>query len=105
MACSQTGSTSLWAGTLLEAPKALAVQSGPLLTSFVVSLGGLYLGWLVYRKVAAGEADPLQKPLGAIYTLLKNKYYFDELYNFLFVRPAYWVSDHIYLPVDGPARH
>jgi NADH-quinone oxidoreductase subunit L len=78
--------------TLLEAPKVLAFSYVPLLTSLVVALGGLYLGWLVYHKVAAGEPDPLEKPLGAVYTLLKNKYYFDELYDFLFVRPAYWIS-------------
>jgi NADH:ubiquinone oxidoreductase subunit 5 (subunit L)/multisubunit Na+/H+ antiporter MnhA subunit len=24
---------------------------------------------------------------------LKNKYYFDELYNIIFVRPAYWMAD------------
>jgi NADH-quinone oxidoreductase subunit L len=79
-------------GTLLETPKTLVFNFIPLLTSLVVSFGGLYLGWLFYRKVAAGEPDPLQKPLGPVYTLLKNKYYFDELYNFLFVRPAYWIS-------------
>jgi len=28
-----------------------------------------------------------------IHTLLKNKYYFDELYDFLFVRPAKWVAE------------
>jgi NADH-quinone oxidoreductase subunit L len=25
--------------------------------------------------------------------LLKNKYYFDEIYDFLFVRPAYWLAE------------
>lgn len=65
----------------------------PLLTSLAVSLGGLYLGWLVYRRVAAGEKDPLQKPLGAVYTVLKNKYYVDELYQRVFIRPALWVAD------------
>jgi NADH-quinone oxidoreductase subunit L len=79
-------------GTLLEAPKVLEFNFTPLITSLVVALGGLYLGWLVYRKVAVGEPDPIQKPLGLVYTLLKNKYYFDELYDFLFVRPAYWIS-------------
>ena len=65
----------------------------PLITSVVVALGGLYLGWLVYRKQAAGAPDPVQKALGGIHTVLKNKYYFDELYRFLFIRPAVWISE------------
>ncbi len=65
---------------------------GPLLTSLVVALGGLYAGWLVYRNVPAGAEDPLKKPLGKLYPVLQNKYYFDELYDKVFVQPAMWVS-------------
>jgi NADH-quinone oxidoreductase subunit L len=65
----------------------------PLLTSLVVSLGGLYLGWLVYRDVKTGELDPFQKVMPGVHKILKNKYYFDEAYAFLFVRPARWISE------------
>jgi NADH-quinone oxidoreductase subunit L len=58
-----------------------------------VALGGLTLGWLVYRNQKAGAEDPLKVALGPIHTLLKNKYYFDELYDKVFVRPAYWLAD------------
>ena len=27
--------------------------------------------------------------------LLKNKYYFDEAYDFLFVKPAYWFAENV----------
>jgi NADH-quinone oxidoreductase subunit L len=65
----------------------------PLLTSLGVALGGLFLGWVVYRKVPAGATDPLKKVLGPVHTLLKNKYYFDELYDLIFVRPAKWFAE------------
>jgi NADH-quinone oxidoreductase subunit L len=81
------------AETLAEHPEAVAFNWVPLLTSVVVSLGGLSLGWVVYRRVKVGAADPLKKPLGPVYTLLNNMYYFDELYDFLFVRPAKWVAE------------
>ena len=80
-------------GTLLEHPAAVDFSPVPLATSVVVALGGLFLGWWVYRDVRAGAKDPLEAPLSAIYTLLKNKYYFDELYDFLFVRPVRWLSE------------
>lgn len=73
-------------GTLLEAPAAAGFNILPLLVSLVVALGGLGLGWLVYRK--AGAQDPLRKALGPVYGLLEHKYYFDELYDRIFVRPA-----------------
>jgi NADH-quinone oxidoreductase subunit L len=66
----------------------------PVLTSFAVALGGLYLGWLVYgrKPLAAGQPDPLIKPLGPLYPLLKNKYYFDELYQQVIVVPSQVIS-------------
>jgi NADH-quinone oxidoreductase subunit L len=79
-------------GTLLEEPETVAFNFIPLLTSLVVALGGLGLGWWVYRDVRAGAADPMERPLGPVHRVLKNKYYFDEAYDFLFVRPAYWLA-------------
>jgi NADH-quinone oxidoreductase subunit L len=82
-------------GTLPELPKAVEFSWIPLATSLVVSLGGLFIGWMVYRNVVSPAQDKLQIPL------LKNKYYFDELYIFLFVKPAQWVSEQFtYLFLD-----
>ncbi|MBI9045720.1 MAG: NADH-quinone oxidoreductase subunit L [Anaerolineaceae bacterium] len=67
-------------------------SSIPLITSLVVALGGLFLGWRVYRNIE-DKKDPLQKPLGGLHTLLKNKYYFDELYEIIFIKPAKWFSE------------
>lgn len=80
-------------GTLLEHPHAAPFNAVPLLTSVSVALGGLFLGWLVYRRVPSGAVDPLARFLGPVYRLLQNKYYFDELYDLIFVRPAYWFAE------------
>lgn len=79
--------------SLLEEPAAVTFNFVPLLTSLTVALGGLGLGYLVYRNVPVGAPDPLEKPLGPVYKVLKNGYYFDEMYDFLFVRPAKWLSE------------
>jgi NADH-quinone oxidoreductase subunit L len=79
--------------TLIEIPETLPFNAWPLVVSLVVSLSGLTLGWLVYRNQKVGAEDPLKSALGPIYTLIKNKYYFDELYDLIFVRPAYWLAD------------
>ncbi len=79
--------------TLIVLPETLPFNVWPLLVSIVASLGGLTLGWLVYRSQAAGAEDPLQRALGVVYKVLKNKYYVDEAYDVVFIRPAYWVAD------------
>ena len=81
------------AGTIEKHLPVVEFNIIPLLTSLVVALGGLTLGWWVYRDVRAGAPDPLQKVLGPLHKVLKNKYYLDEIYDVLFVRPAYWVAE------------
>jgi NADH-quinone oxidoreductase subunit L len=74
-------------GTLAEHPEAVEFSWIPLATSLFVALGGLFFGWLVYRKVKSPKQDFLQIPV------LKNKWYFDEAYNFVFVKPAQWIAE------------
>ena len=59
----------------------------PLATSLTVALGGLFFGWWIYKDVKAVEEDKLQ------IHWLKNKWYFDEAYDFLFIKPAYWFAE------------
>jgi NADH-quinone oxidoreductase subunit L len=65
----------------------------PLITSLVVALGGLLIGWLVYRRMQKGAKDPVERTMPLVHKALKNKYWWDEIYHFLFVRPAYWISE------------
>jgi NADH-quinone oxidoreductase subunit L len=74
-------------GTLDELPKAVEFSWVPLITSLCVALGGLSLGWLVYRQVKFPKQDLLQ------IRVLQNKWYFDEVYNYLFVKPASWIAE------------
>ncbi len=74
----------------------------PLITSLVVALGGLAVGWLVYglRPLREGQPDPLVRALGPVHTLLRNKYYFDELYQAVFIRPTLWLAKGVYEGFD-----
>ena len=73
--------------TLAEHPETLPFNIVPLLTSLVVALGGLTAGYYAYRNVKTPAEDKLQIPV------LMNKWYVDELYNFLFIKPAIWFSE------------
>ncbi len=95
---------NLVAATLVEKPPKLAFNIIPVIISFAVALGGLYVGWLMYwrKPLHAGQPDPLVGILGeSIHTTLKNKYYVDELYIMVFVRPSQWFSKNVaYLFLD-----
>ncbi|HXF69565.1 MAG TPA: NADH-quinone oxidoreductase subunit L [Thermoflexus sp.] len=81
-------------GTLLEHPEALPFNPVPVVISSLIALTGLLLGWAVYarRPLAAGEPDPLVR-LGPIYLFLKNRWYIDDLYQVVFVRPTLWLAE------------
>jgi NADH-quinone oxidoreductase subunit L len=78
--------------TLMEHPETLPFDWVPLLVSLIVSLGGLTLGYYVYRSIRAGEADPLVKPLRKFYSVLQNAYYFDAFYQKAFIQPSFWIA-------------
>ena len=73
--------------TLEHVPETPEFSWIPLLTSLAVALGGLGLGWFVYKDVKSVSEDKLQ------FSLLKNKYYFDEAYQVIFIQPALWFSE------------
>lgn len=80
-------------GTLLEHPEGVAFSWVPLTTSLVVALGGLWLGWMVYKSQKAGQADPLEKPLGKLYPAMQNKWYHDEIYAATIYKASTWISE------------
>ena len=67
---------------------------------FVAMLLGSGLAFMHY-----GRGDPLRpgllRPGGMIYAFLKNKWYFDEIYDFLLVKPALAIGRFLWKEGDG----
>jgi NADH-quinone oxidoreductase subunit L len=61
------------------------------LTPTIVMLVGLWIAWNNYIR-SPGAADRLAAMFPAIYQFVSNKWYFDELFDFLFVRPSLWLG-------------
>ncbi|MGB7539781.1 MAG: NADH-quinone oxidoreductase subunit L [Anaerolineales bacterium] len=74
-------------------PESASFSYAALFISILVSIGGLLLGWLAYRRYRAGEKDPLERLLGPAFGFLQAGCRFDELYRILFVVPARWIAD------------
>jgi NADH-quinone oxidoreductase subunit L len=86
------------ADTIFEETETLPVAIK--LAPTIMMLGGLLVAWLFYiRRPDLPEALARdQKPL---YEFLLNKWYFDELYDFLFVRPTLWLGRLFWKGGDG----
>ena len=55
----------------------------PMLIGIGVALAGIFLAFSLYKNATS---DPLPAKLGALATWMKNKFYFDELYEATFIR-------------------
>ncbi|HXQ84005.1 MAG TPA: NADH-quinone oxidoreductase subunit L [Xanthobacteraceae bacterium] len=75
----------------------------PLVTTLsptVMMLGGFLVAWQFYiRRPDIPEA--LARDQRVLYGFLLNKWYFDEIYDFLFVRPAMWLGRLFWKGGDG----
>ena len=60
----------------------------------IVALLGLATAWWFYIKSPQTPKN-LAKSLSGPYKLLLNKYYVDEIYGFLIVRPLLWISTNV----------
>ena len=67
---------------------------------FVMMIGGLVVSYLFYiRRPYLPEDLAAQQPM--LYQFLLNKWYFDELYDLIFVRPAKWIGYQLWKKGDG----
>ncbi len=59
--------------------------------AFIVMVIGFVIAWYGYIKNTKFPAAVVEQ-LGPIYRFVYNKWYFDELYNVVFVKPALWLG-------------
>jgi NADH-quinone oxidoreductase subunit L len=66
----------------------------------IAALFGIGVAWYAYirRPDTPREAA---RSFDALYLLLLNKWYFDEIYHFIFVRPAFWLARVLWRRGDG----
>jgi NADH-quinone oxidoreductase subunit L len=103
----------------------LAVESGAVeeavgfnliiaIGSTVIAVGGILLAWYLYmRRARLAEHlpqnqrpdDPLRSMLGPVFNLLENKYWVDEFYGYVFVKPYHWLSRFLAEKVDWDFWH
>jgi len=91
------GQEDFWGGAILTLAHHTALENAhhaPLwvkLLPLVMALSGLALSWWMY--VARPESPArCARAFAGPYAFSLNKWYFDEAYNALFVKPAFWIG-------------
>jgi len=98
------GKFSIYNFLFLEHPEEVKMDYGVAITSNIVAILGILLAFIIYG-IRILSPDTIREKAGFVYTILKNKYYIDEIYLF-FIRTVYynltegikWFDRHI---VDG----
>ena len=70
------------------------------MSPFFAMLAGFILSWLFYIRNPSWPGRLAAQQRG-LYAFLLNKWYFDELYDVIFVRPAMWLGRFLWKKGDG----
>jgi NADH-quinone oxidoreductase subunit L len=100
------GRQEFWRDSILVLPEhdtLAGAENVPFFVSMlplVAGVLGIATAWLAYIRDTEipGRVARRFRP---IYLFLLNKWYFDELYNAIFVRPAFWIGFGLWKKGDG----
>jgi NADH-quinone oxidoreductase subunit L len=82
--------------------------------STILALAAIAIAWYLYirrysemKRLPTKERadDPLRPILGPVFTLLENKFWVDEVYGFIVVRPYNWIAKFLAEKVDWAFWH
>jgi NADH-quinone oxidoreductase subunit L len=74
-----------WAGFHVHGHGHHGIDYGAMGASLALALGGIALAWALYKRKLF-PVEKIYKTFRPVANVLEHKYYFDEVYNFLFVK-------------------
>jgi NADH-quinone oxidoreductase subunit L len=92
-----------WLSKSIEGLAAGEFNLGVALISTALALTAILLAWLLYYRRAISKTaftDPLRRLLGPVFTALEHKWWVDEFYQTILLRPFHIISDSLAHPFD-----
>ncbi len=71
----------------------VSTESWLMIGSSIMAFAGLIMAWYIYLRKKMQPAKKTAQVLPVLYKLLLNKYYVDEIYNKIIIKPLMWVSE------------
>ncbi len=100
------GYEGFWQGALFTLPENTILEDfhhvpfWVKVSPFIAMLVGFAFAWHFYIRSPETPKELARQHRG-LYLFLLNKWYFDEIYDFLFVRPALWLGRLLWKQGDG----
>lgn len=95
-------------------PAAIGFNIAIAILSTILAVGAIILAWYIYmRRTQAMQSlplnqradDPLRLMLGPVFPVLENKYWVDEFYGYIAVKPYQWLSGFLADKLDWEFWH
>lgn len=77
-----------------------ALEWGLIAFSIAIAIIGVFSAWSFYKKNSVAGDDILERRFGGLYDAMESKFYFDELYQILLIRPYEWISRQVFRKAD-----
>ena len=96
-----------WLGHTLGEVEALPLNLQVAGISTGLALLAILISWFIYGRnsLKVGQIDPLKKPLGFIFTGMENKWFVDEIYQFIIITPFNKLSQFLADVIDWRFWH
>jgi NADH-quinone oxidoreductase subunit L len=100
---SMTQQLAGWLDQTLQIANPESFNTVVALSSLGIALLGLVAAWWIYGKLqplGKGLVDPLSRSLGPLFTVFEKRWWIDELYGAIIVRPFHAMTQFLAQPVD-----
>jgi NADH-quinone oxidoreductase subunit L len=77
-----------------------AVEWGLIIFSSAIAIFGVLAAWRFYEKHSVEGDNILERRFGGLYDAMESKFYFDELYQIILIRPYEWLSRQFFRKMD-----
>ncbi|MFK7972694.1 MAG: NADH-quinone oxidoreductase subunit L [Bacteroidia bacterium] len=77
-----------------------ALEWGLIAFSIAIAVIGVFSAWRFYKKNSIAGDDILERRFGGLYDAWESKFYFDELYQIILIRPYEWFSRQVFRKAD-----
>jgi len=96
-----------WLGHTLGEVESMPLNLQVAGISTVLALLAIFFSWLIYGRnpLKTGQIDPLKRPLGFLFTGMENKWFVDEIYQFIILTPYTKISNFLADVIDWKFWH
>ncbi|MCL4103827.1 UNVERIFIED_CONTAM: hypothetical protein GTU68_029144 [Idotea baltica] len=84
----------------IEEHATVGLEAGLIGFSILIAVLGVALSWRLYAKHDLAGDAVVKRRLGGLYKHMSNKFYFDELYQTIFINPFMWLGKNFVMGID-----